>query len=327
MKLLLRIFGVLLLACFVFAVAGLMATWAPDRSVQQLSARWATPPSQFLNINGMQVHLRDEGPRDDPLPIVLLHGTSASLHTWDGWASHLAGEHRVIRFDLPAFGLTGPDPHNDYSMGAYVRLVAAVVDQLGVEEFVLAGNSLGGHIAWGAALAMPQRVKKLVLVDSAGYAINPTSVPIGFTVARTPGLRVLMEYVLPRGVVASTVRNVYGDPNRVTPELVDRYHDLTLRAGNRRALAIRLEQPLSGEEDSIKTLKLPTLIMWGAKDRLIPLDNAKRFESDIVGSKLLVFADLGHVPHEEDSQRTVAAFEAFLKAPRVPIGVGLMFGG
>jgi pimeloyl-ACP methyl ester carboxylesterase len=315
MKLFLRILGVLLLASFVFIAAGFFATWAPDRSVQELSVRWAKSPSQFLDINGMQVHLRDEGPREDPLPIVLLHGTSASLHTWDGWVSSLAGQRRVIRFDLPAFGLTGPDSNNDYSIDAYVRLVGAVVDQLGVKSFVLAGNSLGGQVAWNTALVMPQRVKKLVLIDSAGYAFQPASVPIGFTVARIPGLRVLMEYFLPRGVVASSVRNVYGDPSRATSELIDRYYELTLRAGNRKALAIRMDQRLSGDESTIKNLKLPTLLLWGAKDRLIPLENAKRFESDIVGSQLVVFEDLGHVPQEENAQRTVEAFMEFLKLP------------
>jgi len=314
MKLFLRILGVLLLACFVFIAAGIFATWAPDRSVQQLSIKWAIQPSTFLPVNGMQVHLRDEGPRDDPLPIVLLHGTSASLHTWDGWVESLKGEHRVIRFDLPAFGLTGPHPNNDYSIEAYVFFVRAVLDQLGVKEFVLAGNSLGGQIAWETALAIPERVKKLVLIDSAGYPIRSTSVPIGFMVARTPGLRVLMEHVLPRGVVESSVRSVYGDPNRVKPELVDRYYDLTLRAGNREALAFRMDQSASGEEIKIKSLKLPTLIMWGAKDQLIPLDNGNRFESDIKGSKLTIFGDLGHVPHEEDPLRTADAFKAFLKS-------------
>ncbi len=312
MKLILRIAGVLLLACMVFLVAGLLATWAPDRTVAQLSARWAQPPSQFIAVNGMQVHLRDEGPRNDALPIVLLHGTSASLHTWDGWAESLKGQRRVIRFDLPAFGLTGPDPHNDYSIAAYVRFVGAVMDQLGVQQFVLAGNSLGGQIAWGAALAMPQRVRQLVLVDSAGYPLQSTSVPIGFRIARTPGLRGLMEHVLPRGVVDSSVRNVYGDPARVTRELVDRYYELTLRAGNRQALAYRLDQRLSGEEETIRQLKLPTLILWGAKDRLIPPDNGQRFATDIQGSKLVVFDGLGHVPHEEDPQSTVASLKAFL---------------
>lgn len=315
MKLFYRILGVALLACLVFAVAGVLATWAPDRPVQQLVAKWAAAPSQFLSVNGMQVHLRDEGPRDDPLPIVLLHGTSASLHTWDGWVSSLSGQRRVIRFDLPGFGLTGPHPDNNYTMASYVRFVGAVVDQLGVQQFVLAGSSLGGQIAWGTALAMPQRVQQLVLIDSAGYPIQPTSVPLGFTVARVPGLRVLMEYVLPRGLVASSLRNVYGDPARVTPELIDRYYDLALRSGNRKALGKRLSQPFAGDEAGLKALKLPTLILWGGKDRLIPVDTARRFASDIAGSKLVVFEDLGHVPHEEDAQRTVAAFKSFLKGP------------
>lgn len=312
MKLILRVAGVLLLACGVFLVAGLLATWAPDRSVKQLSARWAQSPSQFIAVNGMQVHLRDEGPRNDALPIVLLHGTSASLHTWDGWTDSLKDQRRVIRFDLPAFGLTGPDPHNDYSIAAYVRFVGAVMDRLGVRQFVLAGNSLGGQIAWGVALAMPDRVRQLVLVDSAGYPLQSTSIPVGFRIARTPGLRNLMEHVLPRGVVDSSVRNVYGDPSRVTRELVDRYYELTLRVGNRQALAYRLDQSLSGDEDTIRQLKLPTLILWGGSDRLIPPDNGQRFAADIPGSKLVILEGLGHVPHEEDPQRTVATVKTFL---------------
>nr|WP_295772632.1 alpha/beta hydrolase [Rhodoferax sp.] len=315
MKLIIRIVGVLLLACCVFAVAGILATWAPDKPVSALSTRWAQPPSQFVEVDGMQVHVRDEGPRDDPLPIVLLHGTSASLHTWDGWAQSLSGQHRVIRFDLPAFGLTGPNPNNDYSIAAYVHFVEGVADKLGVKKFVLAGNSLGGQIAWAAALALPQRVSKLVLVDAAGYPFQSSSVPIGFRIARMPGLRVLMEHVLPRGVIDSSVRNVYGDPSKVKPELIDRYYDLTLRAGNRQALAYRMDQRMGGDEAHVKELKLPTLILWGAKDKLIPLDNARRFAADIQGSKLVVFDELGHVPHEEDAQKTVEAFKVFLAAP------------
>jgi pimeloyl-ACP methyl ester carboxylesterase len=315
MKLIFRLFVVFLVASLVFAVAGVIATWAPDQSVEQLSIRWAQAPSRFVEVNGMQVHIRDEGPRNDPMPIVLLHGTSASLHTWDGWTHSLTGQRRVIRFDLPGFGLTGPDPQNDYSMAAYVRFVGAVMDTLGVKTFVLAGNSLGGQIAWETAAAIPQRVSKLVLIDAAGYSFKPKSVPIGFWVARTPGLREVMGQVLPRGVIQSSLRNVYGDPSRVTPELVDRYYDMALRTGNRQALGKRFEQALSSDEAKIKTLKVPTLILWGAKDRLIPPENAQRFETDIAGSRLVVFADLGHVPHEEDAQRTVDAFKVFLALP------------
>ena len=312
MKLVLRLLLVVVVALGVFAGAGLVATWAPDRTVAQLSARWAQSPSQFVNVLGMQVHIRDEGPRDDPYPVVLLHGTSDSLHTWEGWSQNLKGQRRVIRFDLPAFGLTGPDAENDHSIAAYVRFVTAVLDNLGVRSFVLAGNSLGGQIAWNTALALPQRVHQLVLVDAAGYPLQPQSVPLGFQIARMPGARGLMEYVLPRGVVESSVRNVYGDPSRVTPGLVDRYYELALRAGNRKALASRLGQRVSGDEARIKNVKVPTLILWGGADHLIPLDNAKRFAADIAGSKLVVFDGLGHVPQEEDAQATVRALRSFI---------------
>jgi len=312
MNLLRSLVLVFVVTAFVFLTAGVAATWAPDRSVDSLSARWATEPSQFLEVSGMRVHVRDEGPRDDPQPIVLLHGTSDSLHTWQGWTEGLRGTRRVIRFDLPGFGLTGPSPNSDYSIKAYVRFVVAVLDKVGVQSFVLGGNSLGGQIAWATALAVPTRVNKLVLVDSAGYPLQPQSVPIGFRLSRIPGVRVLLEFVLPRGVVQSSLQNVYGDSSRVTPEMVDRFYELTLRKGNREALALRMQQPLSGDETKIKSLKVPTLILWGGNDRLIPIENANRFASDIANSRLVVFENLGHVPQEEDAHATLQALKLFL---------------
>jgi pimeloyl-ACP methyl ester carboxylesterase len=306
----------LLAAALFFAVAGIVLTWAPDRPVDALKARWAPPPSRFIAVQGMQVHLRDEGPRDDPEPLVLLHGTSASLHTWEGWAAALRGQRRVIRFDLPGFALTGPQPQDDYSIDAYVRFVAAVLDQLGVRQrVVLAGNSLGGQIAWSFAAAQPQRVSRLVLVDAAGYPFESASVPVGFRVARLPLLAPLMQHTLPRGLVERSVRSVYGDPAKVTPELVDLYYDMALREGNRRALGLRMGQRLAVQPERIATLRLPTLILWGGRDRLIPPDNARRFAQDIAGSRLVLFDELGHVPQEEDPARTVAALQAFLRAP------------
>ena len=313
MKLALRIIVVALVAILVFAIAGIAATWAPDRSVDSLKARWAQPPSQFIEVAGMQVHLRDEGPRDDPVPIVLLHGTSASLHTWDGWAQSLSKTRRVIRFDMPAFGLTGPNAQNDYSINSYVAFVTAVMDKLGVQRFVLGGNSLGGQIAWETAHALPTRVERLILVDSAGYAFVPISMPLGFQMARIPVLRSLVEYVLPRGIIQNSIENVYGDPSRVTPELIDRYYDLSLRAGNRKALTYRLEQGYASDEAKIKSLKLPTLILWGAKDRLIPPESGQNFARDIAGSKLVMFEALGHVPHEENAQATLAEVVKFFQ--------------
>ena len=298
------------------AALGVAASWEPDRSAAALEARWAPPPSAFIVVKGQRVHLRDEGPRADSSPIVLIHGTSASLHTWDGWAEQLRTRRRVIRFDLPGFGLTGPNASGDYSDAAHARFVIDVADALGLPRFVVGGNSLGGETAWRTALLAPQRVERLILVDAAGYAFVPDSIPLGFRLAYSPATSWLVETTLPRALVESSVRDVYGEPGRVTPALVDRYFDLTLRAGNRRALVQRLAQFVPGEDATrIRELKLPTLILWGGRDRLIPPANARRFAADIAGSQLVMFDTLGHVPHEEDPAATVAPVRRFLGLP------------
>jgi pimeloyl-ACP methyl ester carboxylesterase len=288
--------------------------WAPDRPLADLKPRWALSPSEFLAIDGMLVHLRDLGPRDDPAPIVLLHGTSASLHTWEGWVAALQTKRRVISLDLPGFGLTGPFPDGDYRMSHYSAFLAHVLDQLQVPRAVVAGNSFGGQLAWQFALDHPQRVERLVLVDAAGYPRNATSIPIGFRLAQIPALAPLMANLLPRQMIEASIRNVYGDPSKVSDELIDRYYELTLRAGNREALRQRFIQAEAGQGFTrITELKVPTLIIWGGRDELIPPDNAERFKRDIQGSRLVLFDDLGHVPQEEDPARTVAVLMGFLE--------------
>lgn len=304
-------------AVVVVMVGAALLSWrVPDRPVSALQAKWAPPPSTFLDVKGLSVHLRDEGPRDDPTPIILLHGTSASLHTWDGWTSTLAQQRRVIRFDLPGFGLTGPSQDGVYSIERYVETVVAVADALAVRRFVVAGNSLGGYVAWATALAQPQRVDGLILVDAAGYPVQAQSVPLAFSIARTPVLNRLMRDVLPRSLVETSLQNVYGDPSKVTPALVDRYFDLATRAGNRAALVARFEQTQPGTmSDRIRDITAPTLILWGGRDRLIPPELGDRFAADIRGSALVVFDTLGHVPHEEDPAATVAEVQRFLQRP------------
>ena len=303
----------------VLSLLGLASVWAPDRPVSSLTL-WSPPPSRFIALDGMSVHLRDEGPRTDSVPLVLVHGTSASLHTWDGWAASLRGTRRVIRFDLPGFGLTGPSPGGDYSLNAYRRQTLALLDSLGVSRFAIAGNSLGGEVAWHVAAAAPERVAALILIDAVGYPTVSQKVPIGFRLARTRGLEWLFARILPRSVVASSVRSVYGDPSRVTDSLITRYYELTLREGNRASLPRRFAQSSNGADSArIATLRLPTLIMWGGRDGLIPPDHAGRFARDIAGSRIALFPELGHVPHEEDPTRTAAAARAFLDCVGCPV--------
>ena len=313
MSLLLRLLGVLLM----LSALAIPLVRAPDRPVETLVARWAPPPSEFIDLKGQLVHYRDEGPKSDPAPIVLLHGTSASLHTWEGWAKALRGQRRVISLDLPAFGLTGPFAGSyagqTYTGANYARFVLDLLDQLAVQRFVVAGNSLGGEVAWRIAAAAPQRVAQLVLVDSAGYPITATNIPLGWQIARLPVLGRVAEHLLPRPLIVQGLHAVYGDPAKITDALIDRYFELTLRAGNRAALVQRAQQ-WSAEEgvQRVTGISAPTLILWGGRDRLIKPALAQRFEADIAGSQRVVFADLGHVPHEEDPARTVAAVQAFL---------------
>ncbi len=308
-----RIIGVLLM----LSALALALSRAPDRPVQTLVARWAPAPSDFIEVRGQLVHLRDVGPRDDALPIVLIHGTSASLHTWEGWVHALKTQRRVISFDLPGFGLTGPFagdyPRDDYSGDTYARFVLDLLDALKVDRAVIGGNSLGGEVAWRTAYLAPARVAALVLVDAAGPAFVPEDMPLGFRLVRVPVLNRLSEWVLPRDLVAQSVASVYGDPSKITSDLVDRYFEITLREGNRRALRLRVQGLVSGvDAERIPTLKQPTLILWGGRDRLIPPAIAHQFKAQIVGSQVVVFDELGHVPQEEDAARTVVPVKAFL---------------
>jgi pimeloyl-ACP methyl ester carboxylesterase len=309
-----KLISVIVLLVVIAVGASIGASWAPDIPLSQLKDRWATTPSEFIEIDGMLVHIRDQGPQTDSIPVVLIHGTSASLHTWDDWTDGLIADRRVLRFDLPAFGLTGPAPDNDYSIERYAAFVLKVMDARGIDRAVLGGNSLGGQVAMEAALLAPGRVAALLLVDPGGYPFEPESIPIGFRLAQIPSMAPLMDRLLPRSMIESSVRNVYGDPTLVTDELVDRYYQLTLREGNRRALVKRFSQ-MTFREDArqrASTLAMPTLLIWGEEDRLIPPYIGKQMDQDIPDSDLVLFAGIGHVPHEEAPEQTLIAVRAFL---------------
>lgn len=313
LKLSLRILTWIFLFLLLIFVVITAVYWAPDRAVSELQPRWAPAPSKFIPIEGMSVHVRDEGPLSDQSPLLLLHGTSSSLHTWEAWSAELRSKRRVISVDLPGYGLTGPFIDGDYRLTHYTLFVKQLLDKLGVKRAVVVGNSFGGQVALEFTLAEPDRVDRLILIDALGYPRNSTSVPIGFRIAQIPVLNKWMQYILPRSTVEGSVRNVYGDPEKVTPKLVDRYYDLTTREGNRAALPERFKYlPTMQSAKRIRGVTKPTLILWGGRDRLIPPDNAQRFHQDIRGSQLIVFPRLGHVPQEEDPAATVAAAKLFL---------------
>jgi pimeloyl-ACP methyl ester carboxylesterase len=285
-----------------------------DLPAAELEARYAPPPSRFLEVDGMRVHYRDEG--QGP-PLLLLHGSNAALFTWEGWTRELSGRFRVISLDLPGHGLTGPDPKGRYSASDMARFLEAFRARLGLERFHLAGNSMGGSVAWHYALLFPERVERLVLVDPGGHPRDEPS-PLVFRLMRMPVVGELLSQVTPRMVVEKNLRAVYADPSKVTEAQVERYHALLLREGNRKASRERMR--LDGDDlwKRLKELRQPTLILWGEKDTWILPKYAHRFAELIPQSRLVLYPDLGHVPMEEDPVRTAADVSRFLQEVSPP---------
>ena len=283
-----------------------------DISVEELKKEYANEHSKFIEINEMQVHFRDEG---EGFPIVLVHGTASSLHTWDAWTNELKKTNRVIRMDLPAFGITGPNKNADYSIESYTTFLHSFVEKLNLEKFHLAGNSLGGNIAWNYAAEHPVKVEKLILVDASGLPTNKEP-PAIFKMAKTPVLRSLFLYVTPKMLITKNIKEVYADDDKVTDELVTRYHKMALRAGNRQAFIDRAKTDFKLDAkintDRLKSIQTPTLLIWGAKDLWIPLDNGKRMNRILVNSKLEVLENSGHVPMEENPKESLELLKNFL---------------
>lgn len=286
-----------------------------DRTVDDLKEKYAAYPSSFIEVDGMQVHYRDEGlKRDSLLPVVLLHGTGSSLHTFEAWTNELKFQRRIVRMDLPAFGLTGPFPDKDYTIDHYVDFIQHFLVSKGIKKCILGGNSLGGNIAWQFAIKYPQMVDKLILIDAAGYPMVSKSAPIAFRVARMPVLNRLITFITPRFMARASVENVYADKSKVWDELVDRYFELALREGNRQALVDRMQMPLdSTAYPKIKTIQQPTLVLWGEQDMLIPVSVAERFHEDLPNDTLVIMKNVGHVPMEESPKESLRIVISFLK--------------
>ena len=305
----------LLIGIVAFVAVILLLFGYRDRTVSDLKDKYAAYPSAFIEKDGMQVHFRDEGMKSDSLhPIVLIHGTGSSLHTFDAWTEELKFDHRVVRMDLPAFGLTGPFPDANYTIDHYVDFVHQFLVAKGIKRCILGGNSLGGNIAWQFAIKYPQMVEKLVLIDAAGYPMVSKSAPIAFRIARVPVLNNLLTVITPKCMARASVENVYADKSKVSDELVDRYFELTLRQGNRRALVDRMQMPVdSTAYPRIKSIQQPTLVLWGEQDLLIPVSVAQRFHDELPNDTLVIMKNVGHVPMEESPKESLKILQDFLK--------------
>ena len=293
-----------------FLIIVIAIYWKNDIDLKELKDKYAYPSSSFISIDGINVHYRDVGKGE---AILLIHGTGASLHTWEKWIDILSSGYRVISFDLPGFGLTGPDPNHNYQISRYTAILDSLMVKLKVDSFHIAGNSLGGLVAWRYTSQFPQKILTLNLIDAAGLPQPGKKPPFIFQLAKLPVLSTLMQKVTPKSIIENYMLDVYKNDQLVTEKLIDRYFELSLREGNRTAFVKRMSQ-LNEKLDinDLKKITAPVLIQWGKDDRWIPLAKGYEFKKIIPKAELKIY-NSGHVPMEENPMETVEDYMIFLK--------------
>ena len=267
---------------------------SPDIPLSELKKNYTNEFSSFVSVQGMDVHYRDEG--GGPV-IILLHGTGSSLHTWDKWTKILSENYRVIRLDLPAYGLTGPHPQKKYALDDYRLFLEEFCKKLELNEFMLAGNSLGGAIAWYYTSFHQDQVSQLHLLNPGGFITKRS--PIVFKLAKIPILNKILRYVTPRSFIKMNLKEVYYDDSKLTNEKIETYRDLILRENNRQSFIDRANVNPKEQTGRLKLIQTPTLILRMRQDAWIPVSNSTLFKQLLPNSEVVIMDETGHIPMEE----------------------------
>jgi pimeloyl-ACP methyl ester carboxylesterase len=276
-----------------------------------LKSNYTDEYSHFIELNGLVVHYKQKGAG---IPIILIHGTSSSLHTWEKWENELSQQYTTYSIDMPGGGLTSPPANNDYSIASYIELIDAFVLALNIDSFYLIGNSLGGHTSWAYAAnsVNAAKVKKMVLVDPSGFFDKEQEKPFVFQLAQFDFLFNNIEKINTDPFVKKSLKEVYYNDDLVSDKLEQRYCDLNSREGNRKAFFYKVRQIETGKTSDLQEIACPTLILWGENDIWIPLRLSAIFVENIPNNQLIVYPECGHVPMEEKAAESVADVLSFL---------------
>ena len=279
--------------------------------IETLRSKYTNEHSRFIELEGMNVHYRIEG---EGQPLVLVHGTGALLQTWDPWTDSLKKYYKVIRMDIPAFGLTGPNPTGDYSSEYYVQFIDTFTKAIGVDSFILGGNSLGGEIAWKYALAHPERVSHLLLLAPAGSPVQEYDLPFFsvFRLARIPWLADKFTALDSKVLVKRAIHQAYEKDELITPQKEEMYYDISMREGNREAFVQRIQQVSQDPILNPSKVKIPSSILWGDKDAVLPIRQLEGFRS-MPNATIIVYDGVGHTPQDEVAAQSVTDALKFLR--------------
>jgi pimeloyl-ACP methyl ester carboxylesterase len=310
----LKSFLKVLLALIVFATIAFTVFWfsrPADVSFEEVRA--SIPHSEFsrfTEIDGVRIHYQEKGVGT---PLVLLHGFTSSTYSWKDVFEPLSRNFRVITVDLKGFGFSGK-PDGDYTRRAQAQLVAHLLDHLKIEKAWIGGNSMGGEVALNVALANPDRVAGLILIDTAGVEVKgggslaPAYVRIPFVGRVLTALALTSDELVREGLEKS-----FFDDAKITGERVAYYYrPLRTRGGQLAALRARTQADQFPIEQDLGRVNARTLIIWGAEDALIPLAAGRTMNSLIKNSKLVIIEKCGHVPQEEMPDRVIEEVISFI---------------
>lgn len=296
-----------------------------DIPYETLAAKYESAASRYIDLpSGVRMHYRDQGVTQPagqpPVPtILLIHGYSASLHTWEPWVERLGEQYRVVSIDLPGHGLTRAPAGYRATIENFRDVVAEFARAYGLTRFTIAGNSMGGNVAWSYALAHPDQLDALILVDSAGWphperegALDRSPL---MQALRNPTLGPMLRDLDNTRLFRQGLQSSFADPAKVDDAMVTRYVELA-RAPGHRDILLQLQTGYASRtqasNERLAAIHIPTLIIWGAHDNLIPVADSELFHTAIAGSQLVVFQDSGHIPQEEIPDASATAVSEFL---------------
>lgn len=301
------------------------------RSRESLERQYTNEHSAFVHVGDARIHYREEG-NPDGQTLLLIHGTYSSLHTWDEWVEILGDEFHIVRLDMPGFGLTGPRKEGEHSLGYLVDVVGEFCDEVGLSDIVVAGNSLGGGVAWRLQTRRPDLVSGLVLIDSGGTTLVCRIID---SLASSS----VLHYALTPIAVRLIAEDAYAPGNSPNPATVRRYYDLLQYPGNREAVreiakVYRQDYPeLCGPQamiprppswhdpvphicdpTCISDVDVPTLFLWGSEDSWLPPEFGRELAVQIPGSRFIEYEGVGHAPMEEAPEVSAADARNFIRS-------------
>ena len=303
----------------IMVLSGLLL-WTPDLSFDRLKSFYETPQSQLIQTPESLVFSEDTDPNNDLAPtVVLIHGFGSSLQTWDEWVRMLKPHMRVVRFDVPGFGLSSAPVSHDYSSAADLLRLEQFIDSKKINTFVLVGHAMGARMAGSYTAKHPERVSHLVLLSPEGSPSAPSKgSEKGVNVVSSPTYDTpfyfgLIRFTCPKWAVKAILENAFADQSLMTEQILSRYHDMLRAPGVRASMLDRMSQSVDLDLSvSLKSITTPTLILWGEEDRIIPLGRLQYFKDTMPSAKTVVLKDTGHLIQEENAEDALKAFLTFL---------------